>query len=363
MKMPSLTPEEQKKFANGVIQVNGKAMNRTALGIIAAYFKLYPNTTFAELKEAFPDSLNPSGPRAPKSIFKPFTDRDFGVVHSLEDIKAEFAKAGLPYEGLFFTEKDEMFKTSDGVTVIVNKLWESNDTLTGENDLENLAKRAAMFGIVVNKFEARTPFARGTYSLDILEPELFAKITGTSKIVEKEVVRETVEKKVIPFWIWIVVGLALLIPLVLWLAGAFKSNPVVVEKEVVKTVTKVDTVVKVDTVYEKELEDIEAKFNSVQFAVGSYEIPEDAKFALYDLAKLMKKQSNIKIKIEGHTSDEGDANFNQQLSEKRAKAVVDFLVSKGIEPSRLSYEGKGSSVPIDKNKKEVNRRSEFILIK
>ncbi len=130
MKLPTLSPEEQKRFENGVIQVNGKAMNRTALGIIDAYFTLFPKTTFAELKEAFPDNINPSGPRAPKTIFKPFSERNFGVVHSLEEIKTEFAKADLPYEGLFFLEKSEMFKTSDGVTIIVNKLWESQDTST-----------------------------------------------------------------------------------------------------------------------------------------------------------------------------------------------------------------------------------------
>jgi outer membrane protein OmpA-like peptidoglycan-associated protein len=355
MKLPNLTPEEQKKFANGVIQVNGKAMNRTALGIIDAFFKLYPNTTFAELKEAFPDSINPSGPRAPKTIFKPFTDRDFGVVHSLEEIKAEFSKAGLSYEGLFFLEPDEMFKTSDGVTVIVNKLWESKDTETGESDLENLTKAALKYGIVVNKFEPRTPFGKGSYSLDILQPELFEKISGKTKIIEKEVIREkTVEKKVIPFWIWIVLSLVLIIPLILWLAGAFKSEPVI--KEVVKMVKQVDTV------YVKEIENIEAKFNSVQFTVGSFEIPEEAKFALYDLAKFLKKQPNLKLKIEGHTSDEGDPNFNQQLSEKRAKAVVDFLINRGVDASRLSYEGKGSSMPIDKNNREVNRRTEFIII-
>jgi len=358
MKLPNLTPEEQKKYENGVIQVNGKAMNRTALGIIDAYFTLYPKTTFAELKEAFPDSINPSGPRAPKTIFKPFTDRDFGVVHSLDEIKTEFTKAGLPYEGLFFLEKNEMFKTSDGVTVIINKLWESKDTLTGESDLENLAKQALKFGIVVNKFEARTAFGKGSYSLDFLQPELLEKISGKTKIIEREVIREkTIEKKVIPFWVWILLALAL-IPLILWMTGVFNSKTEV--KEIIKTDTIVQ--VKVDTVYIKEIEDIQTKFNAVQFTVGKADIPEDAKYALYDLAKVMQKQPNLKLKIEGHTSDEGDANFNQQLSEKRAKAVVDFIIGRGIDASRLTYEGKGSSAPIDIKNKEVNRRTEFVII-
>ena len=89
MKFPSLPTEEQSKFEAGVIQVNGKAMNRTALGIIDAFFTLYPKTTFSELKEAFPDSLNPSGPKQVKSIFQPYTEKEFGVVHSLNEIKTE----------------------------------------------------------------------------------------------------------------------------------------------------------------------------------------------------------------------------------------------------------------------------------
>jgi outer membrane protein OmpA-like peptidoglycan-associated protein len=68
------------------------------------------------------------------------------------------------------------------------------------------------------------------------------------------------------------------------------------------------------------------------------------------------------LKIEGHTSDEGDAAFNQKLSENRAKAVVDFLISKGIAADRLEYEGKGSSEPLDPNNREVNRRTEIIVL-
>jgi outer membrane protein OmpA-like peptidoglycan-associated protein len=358
MQLPILSFEEQSKFEAGVIQVNGKAMNRTALGIIDAFFTLYPKTTFSQLKEAFPDSLNPSGPKQVKSIFQPYTEKEFGVVHSLEEIKTEFAKANLPFDGLFFLEEKEMFKTSDGVTVIVNKLWESKDNSTGKNDLENLANQAQKFGIVVNKFEARKAFSRGTYSLDIIQNELFSLISGKTTIIEKEVIRErTVEKKVIPFWVWIVLALAL-IPLILWLLGMFKSEPIIVEKTIIKT----NTIQKTDTIYVKEIETIESKFNSVQFKVGNAELPEDAKYALYELAKVMEKQPDLKLRIEGHSSKEGDATFNQQLSEKRAKSVVDFLVERGVVGSRLSYEGKGSSEPLDINNNDINRRTEFVII-
>ena len=68
------------------------------------------------------------------------------------------------------------------------------------------------------------------------------------------------------------------------------------------------------------------------------------------------------MQIVGHTSAEGDAEFNQKLSEARAQAAVDFLVGRGVEASRLEAIGKGSSEPIDENNPEANRRTEFIVI-
>ena len=75
----------------------------------------------------------------------------------------------------------------------------------------------------------------------------------------------------------------------------------------------------------------------------------------------MKSHENIKVDIVGHTSSEGDVKHNQQLSEARAKSAYDFLVSQGIAADRLKYEGKGSSEPVDPNKPELNRRTEFIV--
>ena len=78
----------------------------------------------------------------------------------------------------------------------------------------------------------------------------------------------------------------------------------------------------------------------------------------------MEKQPAIKLKIVGHTSAEGDDAFNQKLSENRAKAAVDFLVSQGIAQDRLQWEGKGSTELKDAENPEsnVNRRTEFIVI-
>lgn len=355
MRLPILSSEEQLKFEAGVIQVNGKAHNRTVLGIIDAFLQLFPDITLEELKKAIPDELNPTAHPSPRTIFKPHTDRPVGFVHSIT-IKEEFRKADIEnhFDSVFFSQPDEIFKLKSGEKVVVVKMIDkAGDKETGVADLETLANHVKQYGIVVNKFEERDAFKKGGYSIQKLNNELFNKISGQIQVEEKEIIKE---KKVIPFWVWIVLALAL-IPFLLWLFGVFKSDPVIINKTIIET----DTIVKIKTIYIQEIDSIEEKFNSVQFKAGNADLPEDAKFALYDLAKIMEKQPNVKLSIQGHTSKEGNADFNKKLSEKRAKAVVDFLVERGVASSRLSYEGKGSSEPIDINNNDINRRTEFVI--
>jgi OOP family OmpA-OmpF porin len=74
----------------------------------------------------------------------------------------------------------------------------------------------------------------------------------------------------------------------------------------------------------------------------------------------------IKIQIEGHTDNVGSTGANQKLSEQRADAVKRFLISKGVEASRISTVGYGASKPINDNKsaqgKAFNRRIEFKVL-
>jgi outer membrane protein OmpA-like peptidoglycan-associated protein len=352
MNKHNLTIEEQKQFENGIILVKGKHMNRTALGVVDAMLTLYPNLTFAELKQMLPDSINPSAPKNYKSLFAPYNpERKYGVIQS-GIIRKESSDSGLDVGSSHFVGENETFFLKDGTEVLVSKSWESADTLTGENDLQNLINHVKQYGIIVNSFEPKTePFKKGSYELHIINSALFSKLIDG----------KSTEKKKIPFWIWIILGLILLI-LALLFAGVFKSEPIIIEKEVVKTDTIIKTVIQKDTVFINEIEKIETKFNAIQFAVGKADLPEDAKYALYDLAKIMQQKPSIDLKVEGHTSNEGDPGFNQKLSEDRAKAVVDFLVTRGVELSRFTYEGKGSSMPIDNNNQERNRRTEFVVI-
>jgi len=71
------------------------------------------------------------------------------------------------------------------------------------------------------------------------------------------------------------------------------------------------------------------------------------------------------VQVEGHASSEGGDDHNQTLSEQRAEAVLDYLVTHGIDKGRLASKGFGSSVPIDTNEtvagRENNRRVEFVV--
>ncbi len=73
----------------------------------------------------------------------------------------------------------------------------------------------------------------------------------------------------------------------------------------------------------------------------------------------------FRVQIEGHASSEGGDDHNQTLSEKRAEAVLDYLVAHGIAKERLVSKGFSSSVPVATNLteagREQNRRVEFVV--
>jgi OOP family OmpA-OmpF porin len=70
---------------------------------------------------------------------------------------------------------------------------------------------------------------------------------------------------------------------------------------------------------------------------------------LDEAVEVLKRNPDLKVKIEGHTDSVGSARYNQQLSEKRARAVMEYLVKQGIKRERLSAEGYGLTRPIASN--------------
>ncbi len=76
---------------------------------------------------------------------------------------------------------------------------------------------------------------------------------------------------------------------------------------------------------------------------------------LDQVAEVLEKNEDVKIQIDGHTDAIASEQYNQQLSEKRANAVREYLISKGIDESRLRTKGYGESKPIRPNDSEENR--------
>lgn len=87
---------------------------------------------------------------------------------------------------------------------------------------------------------------------------------------------------------------------------------------------------------------------------------------LQQLLAILRDHPTMKIEVRGHTDGHGSVDYNQRLSENRAKAVVDYLVLKGIDEKRLQYKGFGKTMPIDSNATEEgrarNRRVEFKVL-
>lgn len=105
--------------------------------------------------------------------------------------------------------------------------------------------------------------------------------------------------------------------------------------------------------------------DDIFFASNKSELLPASFSALDKLVGNMKKYAGSSIEISGYTDNTGEEDQNLLLSELRAKAVAYYLISKGIQPSRITYTGYGNSKPIANNNtdegKQKNRRVEFIL--
>lgn len=105
----------------------------------------------------------------------------------------------------------------------------------------------------------------------------------------------------------------------------------------------------------------------IQFEYAKANIKPESHSLLDEIADVIKKNPHIKkIRIEGHASSEGNPDFNRKLSDDRAKAVMAYLVGKGIDKERFTAKGFGSDKPIASNDteagREKNRRVEFNIV-
>ena len=102
----------------------------------------------------------------------------------------------------------------------------------------------------------------------------------------------------------------------------------------------------------------------VTFATGSANLTEDAKQILNEVARALKVNSLVEIKVEAHTDNRGKALSNMELSQRRATSVVRYLSDVGgIDLARMGAIGYGESRPVQSNRtaagRQANRRVEI----
>ncbi len=110
----------------------------------------------------------------------------------------------------------------------------------------------------------------------------------------------------------------------------------------------------------------EAVLRNVFFATGSAALDDRSRVELQLLFRLLQERPALRIRIGGHTDDVGSEQDNSNLSEKRAKSVMDFLIGAGIPADRLEFRGYGESKPLRSEDTEVaralNRRTTFEVL-
>jgi outer membrane protein OmpA-like peptidoglycan-associated protein/tetratricopeptide (TPR) repeat protein len=109
--------------------------------------------------------------------------------------------------------------------------------------------------------------------------------------------------------------------------------------------------------------------NPIYFDYDKSNITAKAAFELDKLVQLMKKYESIIIRAESHTDSRGSAKYNQGLSERRALTTAQYVISQGIDSSRINGAGMGEAMPVNdcgtkctEEEHQMNRRSEFIIL-
>jgi OmpA-OmpF porin, OOP family len=106
--------------------------------------------------------------------------------------------------------------------------------------------------------------------------------------------------------------------------------------------------------------------NNIFFETAKYDLKPISFAELDKLVDILSKNPTLKIEISGHTDNVGNAAYNKTLSDNRAKSVVEYIVSKGIDQARLTHKGYGLENPVASNETEegraLNRRVEMKIV-
>jgi outer membrane protein OmpA-like peptidoglycan-associated protein len=346
------------------IRVRGKSQGRTALGIVNAYLKLHPDSTLSELRQAFPNSLNP----------KSFTD------HLIVPEKETQGQ-----EKHFFEREDELLVLKNGEKFALVELWK-------KENFDAICEHAKQYGIEVAKIEGTNPFEKGSYELEYLDE--IVPPAGIATIPEPG--SDGRKKRKFNWW-WILLLILLLLILFFCLKKCCSccsdkcSNPDSAPVENVAPVTPAtgtpENVREESAPLVSETGDSIAftlpdgkewkiDKNSPEYKLFSFLNSDDAKvddsdktkgwitldklrfeagktkFApesdkqLENVAMIMKFFPNSHIKMGGYTDNAGTDAVNMRLSSERAKIAAEKLIAFGIDANRVTHEGYASQYPV-----------------
>lgn len=113
----------------------------------------------------------------------------------------------------------------------------------------------------------------------------------------------------------------------------------------------------------------EILLNPIYFEFDKSNITQEGAFELDKLVQVMRNNDKMVIMAKSHTDSRGSDDYNMSLSDRRAKSTVQYIISKGIDASRISGKGMGESEPKEVCKPcteaqySLNRRSEFLIVK
>ena len=127
-----------------------------------------------------------------------------------------------------------------------------------------------------------------------------------------------------------------------------------------------DSVFKRDIPLQPLVKNAAIVLNNIFFDTKKWDLKPESLIELEDVVSLLNENPNLKIRITGFTDNVGSAKDNITLSKNRAISVVNYIISKGIDRSRLEYSGLGVAQPIATNETEegrsLNRRTELTVI-
>jgi len=352
------------------IRVHGKSQSRTALGIVNAYLKLYPDSTLSDLQKAFPKSLNP----------KSFTDN---IIVPEKETRGN--------EKQFFERADELVVLKNGKKLALVEVW-------SKEDFDAICEHAKQYGIEVAEIEETKPFEKGSYELEYLNQ--FVPLAETTPAQEDD----GMKKRKFNWW-WLILAILLLLILLFCWKKCCSGNKCSISnttppvENVTPAVTNAQDSIKQDSIKKKSnslslrndsIKDLgnaislklpdgtECKIdkNSPEYQLftflnsdttkvdadktkgwitmdklcfekGKTNLTPESETQLKNIAAIIKFFPTSCIKMGGYTDNTGTDATNMKISSERAKVTALKLISLGgINANRVTSEGYGSQHPV-----------------